>query len=155
MCIRDRDNILLDILLEEVQYQTVKSIDIDSTFLIQDGAPLKVSVPSFEDIIGDKLTAFAPETTGIPYKKEGQSKAMEIIKQLYDVGNIFDNIEDLRIVAGTFKKFALTELSYRELEENPQLVLDDIFQTALTISCLLYTSPSPRDATLSRMPSSA
>ena len=24
-----------------------------------------------------------------------------------------------------------------------------------TISCLLYTSPSPRDATLSRMPSSA
>ena len=26
---------------------------------------------------------------------------------------------------------------------------------ALTDSCLLYTSPSPRDATLSRMPSSA
>ena len=26
---------------------------------------------------------------------------------------------------------------------------------ALTITCLLYTSPSPRDATLSRMPSSA
>ena len=25
----------------------------------------------------------------------------------------------------------------------------------LTITCLLYTSPSPRDATLSRMPSSA
>ena len=25
----------------------------------------------------------------------------------------------------------------------------------LSISCLLYTSPSPRDATLSRMPSSA
>ena len=25
----------------------------------------------------------------------------------------------------------------------------------LTINCLLYTSPSPRDATLSRMPSSA
>ena len=26
---------------------------------------------------------------------------------------------------------------------------------ALVIACLLYTSPSPRDATLSRMPSSA
>ena len=26
---------------------------------------------------------------------------------------------------------------------------------ALTVDCLLYTSPSPRDATLSRMPSSA
>ena len=29
----------------------------------------------------------------------------------------------------------------------------DAFQ--ITMSCLLYTSPSPRDATLSRMPSSA
>ena len=27
--------------------------------------------------------------------------------------------------------------------------------SALVVSCLLYTSPSPRDATLSRMPSSA
>ena len=27
--------------------------------------------------------------------------------------------------------------------------------TALSYNCLLYTSPSPRDATLSRMPSSA
>ena len=27
--------------------------------------------------------------------------------------------------------------------------------TAMTLGCLLYTSPSPRDATLSRMPSSA
>ena len=29
------------------------------------------------------------------------------------------------------------------------------FLLALAITCLLYTSPSPRDATLSRMPSSA
>ena len=29
------------------------------------------------------------------------------------------------------------------------------FQTKLYFTCLLYTSPSPRDATLSRMPSSA
>ena len=28
-------------------------------------------------------------------------------------------------------------------------------QTAMSLHCLLYTSPSPRDATLSRMPSSA
>ena len=31
--------------------------------------------------------------------------------------------------------------------------IDDVYKTAST--CLLYTSPSPRDATLSRMPSSA
>ena len=30
-----------------------------------------------------------------------------------------------------------------------------VLMGALRTSCLLYTSPSPRDATLSRMPSSA
>ena len=33
------------------------------------------------------------------------------------------------------------------------IILDNLVQS--TTSCLLYTSPSPRDATLSRMPSSA
>ena len=33
--------------------------------------------------------------------------------------------------------------------------LNSIFSTAIFKDCLLYTSPSPRDATLSRMPSSA
>ena len=32
---------------------------------------------------------------------------------------------------------------------------DSTFLKYLDIGCLLYTSPSPRDATLSRMPSSA
>ena len=36
------------------------------------------------------------------------------------------------------------------------LILESMAQSAcLIILCLLYTSPSPRDATLSRMPSSA
>ena len=44
-----------------------------------------------------------------------------------------------------------------ELAEKVQLVRDMV-QRPIRISsgiCLLYTSPSPRDATLSRMPSSA
>ena len=43
------------------------------------------------------------------------------------------------------------------VSENPNLELSSEPQTAeqQVVSCLLYTSPSPRDATLSRMPSSA
>ena len=32
---------------------------------------------------------------------------------------------------------------------------DAVLQVMQSVPCLLYTSPSPRDATLSRMPSSA
>ena len=39
------------------------------------------------------------------------------------------------------------QCALRELVEETGITADDI--------CLLYTSPSPRDATLSRMPSSA
>ena len=35
------------------------------------------------------------------------------------------------------------------------LVVDETIKEGDVIDCLLYTSPSPRDATLSRMPSSA
>ena len=39
-----------------------------------------------------------------------------------------------------------------DLFRSSQEVIDD---TQILFGCLLYTSPSPRDATLSRMPSSA
>ena len=35
------------------------------------------------------------------------------------------------------------------------VTLDDVLAHPRRANCLLYTSPSPRDATLSRMPSSA
>lgn len=129
-----KDNILLDVLFEDVQYQKIKFVDITSSFVSSKGQAIKVYIPSFEDLLGDKLTAFAPQTTGIPYHKSGKSKAMEIIKQLYDIGNLFDYMENVERVSQTFHRFAITELNYRGLKKEPQLVLDDIFQTALTIA---------------------
>ena len=39
--------------------------------------------------------------------------------------------------------------------ESPSLVLEFVTDEPTVNSCLLYTSPSPRDGLLSRMPSSA
>ena len=44
---------------------------------------------------------------------------------------------------------------YKVLQHNINNLGSQDTQIAITSSCLLYTSPSPRDATLSRMPSSA
>ena len=45
------------------------------------GEDLKVNLPDKNCILGDKLTAFAPHTTGIP---TGEDKELEIKKQLFD-----------------------------------------------------------------------
>ena len=50
---------------------------------------------------------------------------------------------------------AAMSLVYSEKHEQAKWVAHIISPDILNGSCLLYTSPSPRDATLSRMPSSA
>ncbi len=99
------------------------------------GEPLLVDVPSLEDLLGDKLTAFAPNTTGVPYFKGEYSMSMEIMKQLYDVGNLLEVVTDARIIKTTFSRFAATELAYRNIESiTEKEVLEDIFQTSLCIA---------------------
>lgn len=131
---KDEEYVLLDILFEEVSYANVIEIPIQSSFVPNDGKPLLVKVPCLEDMLGDKLTAFAPNTTGIPYFKKKDSMSMEIIKQLYDIGNLFDVANDLEIIKATFLKFAETELTYRAIDGlTAKDVLEDIYQTSLNI----------------------
>ena len=54
-------------------------------------------------------------------------------------------------------RYAITNLQVQLTELNQTLMasMEDAKFIKYTIACLLYTSPSPRDATLSRMPSSA
>lgn len=131
---KDEEFVLLDILFEDVRYSYLISLPIKSDFVPIEGNPINVDVPSLEDILGDKLTAFAPNTTGIPYFKKNVSMCMEIIKQLYDIGNLFDTVNDLEIIRTTFYQFAKTEIDYRNFKgvtEND--VLEDIYQTSLCI----------------------
>jgi Nucleotidyl transferase AbiEii toxin, Type IV TA system len=125
--------VLLDILFDKTYYENLMSIKIDSTFVQQEGPPAEVTVPSYDDLLGDKLTAFAPNTTGIPYQKSGHSQTMEIIKQLYDIGYLFDSAEDLSVVSKTFSEYVIVESGYRGIKSTSKEVIDDIFQTALLL----------------------
>ena len=131
---KEEEYVLLDILFEEINYERVIKIPIQSTFIPIKGEPLLVDVPCLEGILGDKLTAFAPNTTGIPYFKKEDSMSMEIMKQLYDIGNLLDVVSDAKIIKSTFCRFAATELVYRNQSGmNEKDVLDDIMQTSLCI----------------------
>lgn len=130
----EEEYVLLDILFEDVYYIELIKLPIQSSFVPQEGHPVMVDIPSKDDLLGDKLTAFAPNTTGIPYFKGKDSMSMEIIKQLYDIGNLFDEIEDLQVVRKTFNKFAVAELAYRDKSElKSEDILNDIYQTSLSI----------------------
>ena len=129
-----QDKILLDVLFEEIHYVNVVEAPIQSRFLKQQGEPVKVKLPSKEDLLGDKLTAFAPHTTGIPFFKGRKNYSMEICKQLFDIATLFDSISDLTVTTETFQRFVSTELQYRQSDTNDlQAVLRDIYDTALCI----------------------
>lgn len=129
-----QDKILLDVLFEETHYSRVVTLPIQSPLLITNEPAVMVSLPSPEDLLGDKLTAFAPHTTGIPYFKGEKKCTMEIIKQMFDVASLFDLTDDLSVTRATFQKFAAIELEYRHLDSGDiQPVLDDIYQTALCV----------------------
>jgi hypothetical protein len=128
--------ILLDVLFEDNHYHEIEEVPIQSRFLKLEGEPVMVNVPGKADMLGDKLTAFAPNTTGIPYFKRNKDCSMEIIKQLFDIASLFDVTNNLAVTSKTFKKFAEVELQYRNLDpENITQVFDDIYQTSLCI-CL-------------------
>lgn len=60
--------------------------------------------------------------------------SMDIIKQLYDIGNLADSVSEIETIKSTFRTFAKTELSYKELGNlTEQDVIEDIYQTALCI----------------------
>ena len=127
--------VLLDVLFEEINYAKIIQIPIQSVFVPMQESPVMVDVPCMEDMLGDKLTAFAPNTTGIPYFKKEDSMSMEIIKQLYDIGNMLNEVNDTSIIKTTFYRFAKTELTYRDKNAlDEQDVLEDIFQTSLCIA---------------------
>ncbi len=129
-----QDKILLDVLFEENHYSQVVSLPIESPFLKTEGEPVRVNLPSYQDMLGDKLTAFAPHTTGIPFFKGDKDCSMEINKQLFDIASLFDLTNDLTITTETFRKFAAVELLYRKADSSRlQDVLDDIFNTSRCI----------------------
>lgn len=130
----DEAFVLLDVLYEDCHYIEVQERELNSAFIETEGQKSIVRVPSVGDILGDKLTAFAPETTGVPYFKNGKPAGLEIIKQLHDIGRLFERVDDLAITAQSFRNIGAIELGYRTLPLDYSLIYSDIWNTALNIS---------------------
>ena len=130
--------ILLDVLFSDKPgYEKTIEIPINHKWLATAEPYPLVTVPSFESVLGDKLTAFAPNTTGILYSKE---RPVEIIKQLFDIAFLFDKSSDFNEVRKSFLNIVAEEINYRNLSAKPDDVLQDAFNTALLITKREHTS---------------
>ena len=126
--------ILLDVLYEDIHYRKVNSVPLVNPMVKWENEPVIVKVPSVEDILGDKLTAFAPNTCGIPYVKNGKSRSLEIIKQLFDIGRLFDNFENLGTVRDAYRSLVPIEMAYRNMPGDYVQAANDILDTAIAIA---------------------
>jgi len=127
-----RENyILLDVLFDKHSYPKLVETPIKSFWIDTDNDIIKVNTPSIDSILGDKLTVFAPNTTGIKYEI---GKSMEIMKQLFDIGRLFDHFENIEVVVASFSEIAKKELEYRKSTKTIDDVLQDIIKTSLIVS---------------------
>jgi predicted nucleotidyltransferase component of viral defense system len=131
----NQENILLDILYESNPYSAVTELEIKSPFIKIVDPPVKVKVPTVNSILGDKLTAYPPNTTGIPYLKNDRGMGLQIIKQLFDIARLLEGTSSLEGVREDFDKIVKSELEYRGRNAmSSEDVLDDIIQTSLCIA---------------------
>ncbi|WP_281990927.1 nucleotidyl transferase AbiEii/AbiGii toxin family protein [Aquimarina aggregata] len=122
----DLNYILLDVVYETNPYVNVQQTDISHFLLTEEGSPIHVTTPTLEAMLGDKLTAYGPNTTGVPL-----TKPMEVMKQIYDIAGIFDRISPLETVKQNFIKVAKRELMYRGFDSTDyKVIFDDIINTS-------------------------
>ena len=93
--------ILLDVVFAQIPYAKTIQKEIKNDLLLTSGENLRVKVPTPDCILGDKLTAFAPHTTGILL---GAGMELEIAKQLFDLGTLFDYLSDYDLFSKTYRK---------------------------------------------------
>ena len=122
--------ILLDILFDENPYSGITTRSVKNALLLTEGEDLTVRLPESGCILADKLTAFAPHTTGIPF---GIGKELEIIKQMYDCWTLFQQMDNFERVRQTYINVATKEMAYRNLALRPEDVLSDTVQSCLCL----------------------
>jgi hypothetical protein len=120
--------ILLDVVHQKNVYPRVDRVPLQTAFLVSDGALL---VPTVEGLLGDKLTAFAPNTTGVPLTRD---RSMQFMKQVFDVGELFGAAVDLQAVRSAYQQVFSAENAYRSGKFTPDQALQDTFDTAYRIA---------------------
>jgi len=124
------DYVLLDVVNSENPYRKLIESTIKTDFFIPE-KEMVVKIPSLDCLMGDKLTAFAPNTVGVPYNK---NKSMSIIKQLIDVDDLFMNLKNPDDLSYTYQRVFKIENGFRSDHYTIEKALSDTIDTCFLIS---------------------
>lgn len=122
--------ILLDIVFMESPYDQVVAKPVRNDLLVTTTEDLMVTMPTLECLLGDKLTAFAPHTTGVPL---GANKELEIAKQLHDVAVLAAQMQNQQQFRETYDRAVAEELAFRGLNIGKEEVLEDTIRASVSI----------------------
>jgi len=131
----DEGHVIVDVLEEGDLYPVVEDVPVAMPFFIPDHRVI-VRVPTAEGLLGDKLTAFAPTTVGLPYDAESP---VDLIKQLFDISQLFDRVTRLDTVITAYRRIFGAENRYRGNKFTAEQVLDDTYEAALTLAAIDLT----------------
>ncbi len=130
--------VMLDIIFVENSYPETHKVNISHPFLFTEEPYTQVTLPTFDSITGDKLTAFAPATIGIPMNKK---KAVEIAKQLYDLNLLFEKIKSSEIVGLSFEQTAAMVIKYYKKNISVEEVYQDIIESSFVMAMMGKRNP--------------
>ncbi len=126
------DHVLLDVLFEPEVAPNCEPVIIVTPFITPE-REVRVAVPTVNSLLGDKLTAFAPRTIGILYDPKRKT---DIVKQLFDVGVLFDAATDLNVAAEVYAATHARQLVYRNKTFTITDTLNDSIEAGLLYSQL-------------------
>jgi hypothetical protein len=129
--------VLLDVVQEkECPHVTVQR-PIRTSFLVPE-REIAVTLPTIESLLGDKLTAFAPTTTGVRLRRSNGSPGdvMQVAKQLFDVGVLFAHAANFAEITRVYDGVQAQEASYRGNAHTREETLTDTLNACLGATAL-------------------
>jgi len=133
-------HILLDVLTEPNVLTHLVERPVNTAFL-EVAEPISVKTPRLESLLADKLTAFAPGTIGVPLTAQF---SQQVIKQLFDIAQLYDHARELSILAEDNRNAFGAEARYRGFPGSYSDYLDDVILSAFHV-CSLDLKGAPKD----------
>jgi hypothetical protein len=134
--------VLLDVVQEEAPHPVIEALSLRSPF-VELAEESRVRVPTAAGLLGDKLTAFAPNTVGVPCREQS---AMQVMKQLFDVSELFQVVDNVDEVGRAYDALFSKENGYRGSLFTRNGALEDSIDTARGLSYLHMRKASAPNA---------